>query len=97
MKELPFDKVLFNPARIMIVSELKKRGLGIPFQNMKKKLDLTDGNLSSHLRVLKKHDLVKINKYFKGNYPETLIVLSVKGHRHWELLRKWVILLGNGK
>jgi len=43
----------------------------IDFNTLKDMLDLTDGNLASHLKVLEKQELIEVRKQFIGRKPNT--------------------------
>jgi len=54
------------------------------FTAIQKKLGLTAGNLSSHLTLLEKHNLVCISKSFKQKKPQTLLTITVEGRASFE-------------
>jgi DNA-binding HxlR family transcriptional regulator len=41
------------------------------FISLKETLDVTDGNLASHLRALEEKGMIKVNKQFIGRKPNT--------------------------
>jgi DNA-binding HxlR family transcriptional regulator len=41
------------------------------FNSLKETLDLTDGNLASHLKALEEKGMIKVNKRFIGRKPNT--------------------------
>ncbi len=41
------------------------------FNTLKETLDLTDGNLASHLAALEKNQLIEVKKQFVGRKPKT--------------------------
>jgi len=86
--KLPFDKVLFHPIRLDIIGTLDGEP-SIPFVELRNHLELTDGNLASHLRALEKHDIILITKRFKGKYPCTEIMLTLKGKNDFEKMKQW--------
>ena len=53
-------------------------------------IGLTGGNLSTHLQKLQEHELIEVEKRFKGRRPQTMIRLTPKGRagiqRHWRRL-----------
>jgi len=49
------------------------------FNSLKELLDITDGNLASHLKALEKEDYIKVNKSFVGRKPNTNYEASEKG------------------
>lgn len=64
------DDALQTKVRLGIMTLLSAWGEGT-FPALKEELDLTDGNLSSHLRVLEEKGYVKIEKSFAGRRPRT--------------------------
>lgn len=51
----------------------------LDFNSLKELLDATDGNLSSHLAALEKHELIEIQKQFIGRKPNTSYRITDKG------------------
>ncbi|MGE5421514.1 MAG: winged helix-turn-helix domain-containing protein [Chloroflexota bacterium] len=49
------------------------------FNSLKDTLDVTDGNLASHLRALEENDLIRVNKQFLGKKPNTTYSITEKG------------------
>jgi DNA-binding HxlR family transcriptional regulator len=49
------------------------------FNSLKELLELTDGNLASHLKALEKEAYILINKTFIGKKPNTQYAVSEKG------------------
>ncbi|MFO7655849.1 MAG: transcriptional regulator [Bacteroidales bacterium] len=43
----------------------------VDFITLKELLDITDGNLSSHISALEKNNLIKVTKQFIGKKPNT--------------------------
>ena len=43
----------------------------VDFNSLKELLDVTDGNLASHLGALEKNELIEIKKQFVGRKPKT--------------------------
>ena len=79
MAHLPeLDRVIHEPARLGIVSVLASRREA-SFLELKELLDMTDGNLSVHLRTLEEAEYVEILKTFVGRRPRTGVRLSRKG------------------
>ncbi len=80
MKELlnNLSKLLENHVRLGIMSALivNKR---IDFNTFKDLLDVTDGNLASHLKVLEKHKFIEVEKQFIGRKPHTSYIITDHG------------------
>jgi DNA-binding HxlR family transcriptional regulator len=51
------------------------------FSQLRDALNLTDGNLASISKKLVQDGLVLKRKQFKGNYPLTTYLLSIKGRK----------------
>ena len=70
------------------------------FSTLKKRLDLTDGNLASHLGVLEDKDYIEVEKKFVDRKPKTLYRSTEKGreefNKHLSQLKK-VIDLAEGE
>lgn len=72
------DDALQAKARLGIMTLLVTWDEGT-FPALKEELDLTDGNLSSHLRVLEDRGYVKIEKSFVGRRPRTICRPTKRG------------------
>ena len=75
-----FNTVLHNPIRTKIVALLSSND-EVSFKELKTALELTDGNLNGHIKVLNKEDYVTINKFFDENKPKTVYSLSKEGEK----------------
>ncbi len=49
------------------------------FNTLKEVLELTDGNLASHLKALEKVQYIEVEKKFVGRKPKTIYRASQKG------------------
>ena len=49
------------------------------FTYLKKEIDVSDGNLSTHLKKLEEAKYIKIQKRFENRKPKTTISLTEKG------------------
>lgn len=49
------------------------------FNSFRETLDVTDGNLASHLKALEENGLVTVSKQFLGKKPNTTYSASAKG------------------
>ena len=72
------DKDVFVPSRLSILVYLYFTQ-SAKFTNLQKKLNMTSGNLSSHLRKLQEMGLVRISKRFVELKPTTLVVITQDG------------------
>lgn len=51
------------------------------FNSLKKLLDVTDGNLATHLQTLEKNKYIIINKKFIAKKPNTSFSVTVAGRK----------------
>ncbi len=51
----------------------------IDFNSLKEYLDVTDGNLASHLKALEKEEFIEVAKSFVGKKPNTQYYLTKTG------------------
>ena len=72
------DRETFVPARLSILVYLffTKR---VQFTKLQQKLNLTSGNLSSHLRKLQELGLIKVSKSFVDLKPTTFVTITREG------------------
>ena len=73
------NKVFHEPNRLAIVSALCTTSDGLLFKDLKEECNLTDGNLSRHLRALQRAGMIRIRKTFVKSKPQTTIYLSNRG------------------
>jgi DNA-binding transcriptional ArsR family regulator len=77
------NAVIHERARLGIMSALAAR-TAMTFSELKALLDLTDGNLSVHLRILEQAGYVAIEKKFVDRKPQTSVKVSKKGRLAFE-------------
>lgn len=53
----------------------------VDFGTMKEMLNITDGNLASHITALEKMDYVEVKKQFVGKKPNTSYGITKKGKK----------------
>ena len=75
---LELDADIHNPARMSVLMFLLPRGRAT-FTSIQKCLNLTSGNLSSHIKKLQTRGLVEIKKTFIDLKPTTEVYISSKG------------------
>lgn len=73
------DRVLHEKARLGLMTCLAGSSDGLTFNELKKLCDLTDGNLSRHLKHLADADLVVLNREDKPGRPQTICHLTNSG------------------
>ena len=80
---LALDAVIHERVRLGIVSALAVNEL-LSFNDLKKLLEITDGNLSVHARKLEIAGYVRCTKSFVGRQPRTEYKLTASGRRALE-------------
>ncbi|MCI0411592.1 transcriptional regulator [bacterium] len=73
------NKLFHEPNRLAIVSALCNATEGITFNELKQECNLTDGNLSRHLRSLQHARIIRIRKTFVQSKPQTTIYFTERG------------------
>ena len=56
----------------------------LSFNEFKDLLDLTDGNLASHIKTLESNTLIEISKQFIGRKPNTSYRITARGKAAFE-------------
>lgn len=56
----------------------------LDFTSLKEFLDVTDGNLASHIKKLEKEEFIEIKKSFIDNKPNTSYSMTQKGRKAFE-------------
>jgi DNA-binding MarR family transcriptional regulator len=77
------DAVIHERVRLGIISALAVND-ALSFNDLKKLLEITDGNLSVHARKLEDAGYVKCSKSFVGRQPRTTFRLTAAGRRALE-------------
>ena len=80
------DPVIHAQARLRIMAALSTLGTdgSISFPRLQELLDMTAGNLSTHLRKLEDAGYVDVVKSHQGRTPATYLALSRSGRRAFE-------------
>ena len=73
------DKVIHEKGRLGIVTLLASRAEAWPFQDLKAELQMSDGNLISHLRTLSKAGYLESHKVEGDGRPQTHYLLTTAG------------------
>lgn len=94
--KVPFDKLdkaFENRLRLQIMSVLVVNDR-YDFNSLKELLDITDGNLASHLKGLEKEEYIVVFKSFLGRKPNTNYETTEKGKtafkQHLDALEKLI-------
>ena len=82
MKEIPegWQKALESRIRLGIMSALAMQP-SLDFNALKEFLNVTDGNLASHLKGLEKEGFIEVHKRFIGRKPNTLYAMTPTGQK----------------
>lgn len=66
----------------------------VNFNDLKELLDITDGNLASHLKNLEENDIIKVKKGFVGRKTNTTYSVTKAGEKafkaHLDALEKMI-------
>ena len=79
-----FDPLLHQAVRSKLMSLLIANE-ELPFKALKEMLQVTDGNLSSHLSKLEKAGYIMIDKSFESKRPKTTIMISESGKKAFKI------------
>ena len=78
-----FDHLIHEHIRLGIVSALAANS-SLTFNDLKKLLKTTDGNLSVHARKLEEAKYIVCSKSFEGRMPRTEYTLAPAGRKAFE-------------
>lgn len=76
-------KAFENRVRLGIMSALLVNDQ-LDFNALKEFLDVTDGNLASHLKGLEKEDFISVEKTFIGRKPNTTYEMTQAGKQAFD-------------
>ncbi len=77
------NKAFESRARLGIMSVLMVEEK-VDFSFLKETLDLTDGNLSSHLRALEEAEYLRVEKQFIDRRPNTRYTATASGRKAFQ-------------
>ncbi|XVJ66665.1 MAG: transcriptional regulator [Lacibacter sp.] len=87
------QKVFDSRIRLGIMSALMVND-AVSFNELKELIQVTDGNLASHLKALEENGLIKVNKGFVGRKTNTTYAVTKAGERsfrqHLEALEQMI-------
>jgi len=94
--ELPeLDRLIHERIRLGIVSALATNE-SLSFNDLKRVLKTTDGNLSVHARKLEEAQYISCVKFFEGRVPRTEYRLTATGRRalseYLDQMEEWIRL-----
>jgi len=77
---LQLDRVIHEKGRLAIMSLLAATAQ-LSFTEMRDTLNMTDGNLTAHMRTLQEAGYVSVTKEFHGGRPLTTFSLTAPGKK----------------
>jgi len=80
---MDFDKLVHQPTRLQIFAYLYQHG-ETSFPDLKEALDVTEGNLASHIGTMEDADCVAVEKQFVDRKPQTTYELTDTGREKFE-------------
>jgi DNA-binding HxlR family transcriptional regulator len=87
------NKIFDSRIRLGIMSALVVNA-EVNFNDLKELLDITDGNLASHLKTLEESSFVKVHKGFIGRKTNTTYAITKPGEKafkdHLEAMEKLI-------
>ena len=78
-----FNKTFESRARLGIMSVLMVNE-SVNFNSLKELLNLTDGNLATHVKALEEAGYLTVKKEFIGRKPNTLYLVTSIGRKAFE-------------
>jgi len=76
------DDIIHGRVRLSLMAFLSGAGAA-DFTLLRKKIGVTDGNLSVHIRKLEEAGYIKVEKTFCDRRPLTICRLTKKGREAW--------------
>ncbi len=87
------NKIFDSRIRLGIMSALMVNA-EVNFNDLKELMDITDGNLASHIKTLEENSVIKVQKGFIGKKTNTTYSLTKAGEKafraHIEALEKMI-------
>jgi len=77
---LQLDRVIHEKGRLAIMSMLAASP-ELSFTELRDALNMTDGNLTTHIRTLQEAGYVSVTKSFRDNRPLTTCALTAAGKK----------------
>jgi DNA-binding MarR family transcriptional regulator len=77
---LQLDRVIHEKGRLAIMSALAAAP-ELSFTELRDMLDMTDGNLTTHIRTLQQEGFVSVSKSYQNNRPLTSCSLTAAGRK----------------
>lgn len=93
LASIGFHKAFESRIRLGIMSVLAVNDM-LDFNSLKEYLDITDGNLASHIKALEKEKFISVKKSFVGRKPNTKYFMTKEGKKafndHLKALEKFI-------
>lgn len=87
------NKLFDSRVRLGIMSALMVND-NVSFNDLKELLEITDGNMASHLKALEEHNIIKVEKGFIGRKTNTTYTITKLGEKsfksHIDALEKMI-------
>ena len=87
------NKIFDSRIRLGIMSALMVNA-EVNFNDLKELLDITDGNLASHIKTLEENSIIKVQKGFIGKKTNTTYTVTKAGEKvfkaHLDALEKMI-------
>jgi DNA-binding MarR family transcriptional regulator len=80
---MEFDKLVHQPTRLQIFAYLYQNGTS-EFTEIAETLNVTQGNLSSHIQTMEDEGAVLVEKKFVDRKPRTTYALTDEGRELFE-------------
>ncbi|WP_226012592.1 transcriptional regulator [Halomicrobium salinisoli] len=80
---MEFDKLVHQPTRLQIFAHLYRHG-ETSFSDLTDALDVTEGNLASHVQRMEEADALRVEKEFVDRKPQTTYELTDAGRALFE-------------
>lgn len=77
---LQLDRIIHEKGRLAIMSMLAASP-ELSFTELRDTLNMTDGNLTTHIRTLQEAGYVSVTKSFQNNRPHTTCALTTAGQK----------------
>lgn len=78
------SKLFDSRVRLGIMSALTVNN-EVNFNDLKQLLEITDGNLASHLKALEENSIIKVEKGFIGRKTNTTYAITKAGEKEFKL------------
>lgn len=81
---LSLHPLLSERVRLAIMAALAASNKPVEFTRLEQTLEVSKGNLSSHLRKLEESNLIKMQKRFVGRKPQTSFECTAQGRKEFD-------------